>query len=145
MSSRFQLHGRMIPRTVKRMFDERSEERMETESTTAVLSLRGRNHIVGLVNLSRQGAMVRFAGKTDHRPRSGEVGEANDMIVAAERHDRGLGLGFQPFLGTLVEHAPYRARDHFAVKLEPRAHRLSPPIVCKAYASQLFKDWLALR
>ena len=62
MSSRFQLHGRMIPRTVKRMFDERSEERMETESTTAVLSLRGRNHIVGLVNLSRQGAMVRFAG-----------------------------------------------------------------------------------
>jgi PilZ domain len=62
MSSRFQLHGNMIPRTVKRMFDERSEERMETESHTAILSLRGRNNIVGLVNLSRSGAMLRFTG-----------------------------------------------------------------------------------
>jgi hypothetical protein len=62
MSSRFPLHGSMIPRTVKRMFDERSEDRMETESQTAVLSLRGRNNIVGLVNLSRSGAMLRFTG-----------------------------------------------------------------------------------
>jgi hypothetical protein len=52
----------MIPRTVKRMFDERSEQRMETESQTAVLSLRGRNNIVGLVNLSASGAMLRFTG-----------------------------------------------------------------------------------
>ena len=62
MTSRFQLHGSMIPRTVKRMFDERSEERMEAESQTAILSCRGRNHIVGLVNLSRSGAMLRFTG-----------------------------------------------------------------------------------
>lgn len=62
MSSRFQLHGNMIPRSVKRMFDERSEARLETESQTAVLSLRGRNHIVGLVNLSSSGAMLRFTG-----------------------------------------------------------------------------------
>lgn len=62
MSSRFQLHGNMIPRTVKRMFDERSEERIDTDSQTAVLSHRGRNHIVGLVNLSRSGAMLRFTG-----------------------------------------------------------------------------------
>ncbi|HXG80846.1 MAG TPA: PilZ domain-containing protein [Sphingomicrobium sp.] len=62
MTSRFQLDGSMIPRTVKRMFDERSEERIETESQTAILSLRGRNHIVGLVNLSRSGAMLRFTG-----------------------------------------------------------------------------------
>ncbi len=52
----------MIPRTVKRVFDERSEERLEAESNAAVLSLRGRNHVVTLVNLSRSGAMVRFAG-----------------------------------------------------------------------------------
>ncbi|HET9337224.1 MAG TPA: PilZ domain-containing protein [Sphingomicrobium sp.] len=62
MSSRFQLHGSMIPRTVKRMFDERSEDRLDAESQTAVLSLRGRNNIVGVVNLSRSGAMLRFTG-----------------------------------------------------------------------------------
>ena len=62
MTSRFQLHGSMIPRTVKRMFDERVEERLDADSQTAVLSLRGRNNIVGLVNLSRSGAMLRFTG-----------------------------------------------------------------------------------
>ena len=62
MSSRFQLHGNMIPRTVKRMFDERSEDRVDGESQTAVLSLRGRNHIISLVNLSSSGAMLRFTG-----------------------------------------------------------------------------------
>jgi hypothetical protein len=62
MTSRFQLHGSMIPRSVKRMFDERSEERIEAESQTAILSIRGRNHIVGLANLSRSGAMLRFTG-----------------------------------------------------------------------------------
>src|SRR5436190_5568484 len=62
MTSRFQLHGSMIPRTVKRMFDERSEGRVEAGSQTALLSLRGRNHIVSLVNLSRSGAMLRFTG-----------------------------------------------------------------------------------
>jgi hypothetical protein len=62
MSSRFQLNGSMIPRTVKRMFDERSEQRLDAESQTTVLSLRGRNHIVTLVNLSSSGAMLRFTG-----------------------------------------------------------------------------------
>ena len=62
MSSRFQLDGSMIPRSVKRMFDERSEERLDAESQTAVLSFRSRNHIVSLINLSRSGAMVRFTG-----------------------------------------------------------------------------------
>ena len=62
MTSRFQLHGSMIPRTVKRMFDERSEERLSADSQTAVLSLRGHNHIVSLVNLSSSGAMLRFTG-----------------------------------------------------------------------------------
>ena len=61
MSDQFQLHGAMIPRSVRRMFDERGEERIETESQTGVISLRGKNHVVQLVNLSRSGAMVRFA------------------------------------------------------------------------------------
>ena len=63
MSSRFQLHGNMIPRTVKRVFDERSEERLEAESHAAALLLRGRNHVVTLINLSRSGAMLRFNGE----------------------------------------------------------------------------------
>jgi len=62
MSARFHLHGDMIPRSVKRMFDERSEERLDAESQTAVLSIRGRNSIVTLVNLSRSGAMIRYTG-----------------------------------------------------------------------------------
>ena len=62
MTSRFQLHGSMIPRSVKRMFEERSEERVAAESQTAILSFRGRNHIVSLVNLSSSGAMLRFTG-----------------------------------------------------------------------------------
>ena len=78
MSSRFQLHGNMIPRTVRRMFDERSEQRIETDSQTAVLALRGRNHIVSLVNLSRSGAMVRFTGDA-------RIGE----IVSLQLLDRG--------------------------------------------------------
>lgn len=62
MTSRFQLHGGMIPRTVKRMFDERSEDRLEADSQTAVLTIRGRNHIVSVVNLSSSGVMLRFSG-----------------------------------------------------------------------------------
>lgn len=63
MSSRFHLHGDVIPRAVKRVFDERSEERIEAESQTALLLVRGRNHIVPVVNLSRSGAMLRFANE----------------------------------------------------------------------------------
>ncbi|MBA3667959.1 MAG: PilZ domain-containing protein [Sphingomonas sp.] len=62
MSSRFQLQGEMIPRTVKRMFDQRGEQRLDAGTHSVALSLRGRNHLVQLINLSRSGAMVRFAG-----------------------------------------------------------------------------------
>lgn len=82
MSSRFQLHGSMIPRSVKRMFDERSEQRTDMDSQTAVLSLRGRNHIVSLVNISQSGAMVRFAGDA-------HIGES----VSLQLLDRGTIAG----------------------------------------------------
>src|SRR4030095_14017214 len=62
MSSRFHLHGGMIPRTVKRMLDERSEDRIEAESQTAVLTIRGRDPIVSVINLSRSGVMIRYSG-----------------------------------------------------------------------------------
>lgn len=60
--SKFQLHGGMIPRTVRRMFDHRSEPREEAVPLKALLSLRGKNHPVELVNLSPSGAMVLYAG-----------------------------------------------------------------------------------
>ena len=82
MSSRFQLDGSMIPRSVKRMFDERSEERLDADSQTAVLSVRGRNHIVGLVNLSPSGAMLRFTGDA-------HIGES----VSLQLLDRGTIAG----------------------------------------------------
>jgi hypothetical protein len=63
MSSRFNLHGDMIPRAVKRMFDERAEDRIESASHTAALAFRGKNHIVTVLNLSRSGVMLRFAGE----------------------------------------------------------------------------------
>ena len=61
MGARFSLDGGMIPRTVKRMFDERSEERILADSQTAVLLHRGRKHVVRLVNVSSSGAMVIFS------------------------------------------------------------------------------------
>ena len=66
--SKFQLHGGMIPRTVKRLFDQRLEPRIDIDDQSAVLTIRGRDHIVSLINLSPSGAMIGFAGT----PRIGE-------------------------------------------------------------------------
>jgi hypothetical protein len=62
VGARFSLDGAMIPRTVKRMFDERLEERFAAESQTAVMLHRGRKHVVRLGNVSSSGAMVIFPG-----------------------------------------------------------------------------------
>ena len=48
----------MIPRSVKRMFDERSEPREPADSQTGVLEIGGRKHMVRLANISASGAMV---------------------------------------------------------------------------------------
>ena len=61
MGAKFSLDGGMIPRTVKRMFDERTEERVTARSQTAVMEFRGRKHVVRLVNTSASGAMVIFS------------------------------------------------------------------------------------
>ena len=53
------LNGSMIPRSVRRMFDERSEPR-EEDSSSAELEVRGKRHKVALGNLSPSGAMVIF-------------------------------------------------------------------------------------
>lgn len=63
MSSRFHLHGDMIPRAVKRMFDQRAEARtVGAVAQKAALLLRGRNHVVPIINLSPSGVMLRFSG-----------------------------------------------------------------------------------
>ncbi|HET7708317.1 MAG TPA: PilZ domain-containing protein [Sphingomicrobium sp.] len=61
MGAKFSLDGGMIPRTVKRMVDERREDRVDADAQTAVLCHRGRDHVVRLVNLSSSGAMVIFS------------------------------------------------------------------------------------
>jgi hypothetical protein len=60
VASKFSLNGAMIPRTVKRIIDERTEERFPAGSQTAVMEFRGRKHVVRLVNSSPSGAMVIF-------------------------------------------------------------------------------------
>ena len=61
MPGKFGLDGGMIPRRVKRMFDERGEPRFEGELQTAALIYRGRSHDVRVGNISSSGAMVAFA------------------------------------------------------------------------------------
>jgi hypothetical protein len=60
---KFGLDGGMIPRTVKRMFDERDEPRFAVDGDlqTAVLTHRGQNHVVRVGNVSASGVMVVFA------------------------------------------------------------------------------------
>lgn len=80
--TKFQLHGSMIPRTVKRLFDQRSEPRLDVSGTEAVLGFRGRDYLVPLINVSSSGAMVRF-------PTIPRIGEA----VTLQMLDRGLARG----------------------------------------------------
>ena len=60
MAAKYSLDGGMIPRTVKRMLDEREEERLPASSATAAMDFRGRRHVVRLINTSASGAMVIF-------------------------------------------------------------------------------------
>ena len=72
------LNGSMIPRSVRRLFDERLEPREATGLQAATLELRGSEHEVRVVNLSASGAMV----ATDAMPKIGEQ-------VALHLRDRG--------------------------------------------------------
>ena len=58
MPSGFGLDGKMIPRRVKRLFDQREEPRDETGAVPGRLTLRGQEHEVQIANLSASGAMV---------------------------------------------------------------------------------------
>lgn len=49
-------------RSFQRLLDERHERRSSDTRQTAILSTRGANHVVRVVDLSRSGAMVQFHG-----------------------------------------------------------------------------------
>lgn len=57
MGRGLRLDGTIIPRRVKRMFDQRHEARADL-AAGARIEWRGRDQAVGLVNLSASGAMV---------------------------------------------------------------------------------------
>ena len=63
MSGKFGLDGGMIPRGVRRMFDQRDEPRFELDGDlqTAVLNHGDRNHVVRVGNISTSGAMVVYS------------------------------------------------------------------------------------
>ena len=47
---------------LRRLLDQRVEQREEAEAQTAVLNLRGHRHVVRIANLSSSGAMIVFQG-----------------------------------------------------------------------------------
>jgi hypothetical protein len=60
MASKY-LDGSMVPRRVKRVWDQRLEPRSDAGSSTAVLGFRRREFEVRVVNLSSSGAMLIFS------------------------------------------------------------------------------------
>ena len=57
----FGLNANMIPRRVRRLFDQRAEPRRVPDDMVAVLGWRGRTAMVTIGNVSRAGAMVLIA------------------------------------------------------------------------------------
>jgi len=47
---------------LRRLLDQRAEQRIEGETQTAVLNHRGHRHVVRVANLSASGAMIAFTG-----------------------------------------------------------------------------------
>jgi len=60
VATKFSLMGDMIPRSVKRSFEQRSEPRVQPDADHAVFECRGQRHRVHLINISPSGAMIEF-------------------------------------------------------------------------------------
>jgi hypothetical protein len=81
---------------VKRIFDQRSEPRIECKAGSGILSFRGSDHVVRMVNCSASGAMVLF----DRVPNIGETLVFRTVDRAAEKvqvrwvRDGKIGLTF---------------------------------------------------
>lgn len=96
MATRFSLDGSIIPRRVKRLFDQRSEPRIECDKDCGILSFRGTDHPVKLLNCSPSGAMILF----DRIPNIGETLTFRSSHAGAQRaqvrwvRDGKIGLTF---------------------------------------------------
>lgn len=78
----FRLSGAMIPRRVKRMFEQREDVRVPPDPNQAMLGWRGKSQAVQVVNVSDGGAMLLL----DEVPHIGER-------VTLQLVDRGLTAG----------------------------------------------------
>lgn len=100
MSEALRLDGTMIPRRVKRMFDQRAEARV-TVPTSAQFDWRGASHDVQVANISASGAMIVTAAL----PHIGEAasltlpGEAPAPAVVRWVRDGRIGLHFNALVG----------------------------------------------
>lgn len=63
------LGGELIPRTQPRTADQRSEERLEDVVDRAMITFRGQEYLVPVMNISARGTMV----ECDIMPRIGEA------------------------------------------------------------------------
>ena len=63
------LAGDLIPRTQPRIADQRSEDRLDDIVDRAIVTFRGQDHLVPVVNISARGTMV----ECDILPRIGEA------------------------------------------------------------------------
>jgi hypothetical protein len=63
------LDGDLIPRTQPRTTDQRSEDRLAGVIERAVISFRGQDHLVPVLNISSRGTMI----EADILPRIGEA------------------------------------------------------------------------
>ena len=91
----------MIPRHVRRMFDQRSEPRFETGANTAVLAFRGNSHVVHVCNQSPSGAMIAFADMPNIGERVALQLMEHGTVQAQVRwiRDGRIGLAFARSLG----------------------------------------------
>ena len=82
MGDEMRLEGTMIPRRVRRIFDQRAEARLTTPAS-AELRWRGEPHDVRLANISVSGAMIEC-------PLVPHIGEAVTLTLPGEAPSRAI-------------------------------------------------------
>ena len=100
MGEQLRLDGKMIPRQVKRLFDQRDEPRRGTIAP-ARLEWRGASLAVRLANLSTAGAMIEceLVPHIGEAVRLGVGGEHPAPAVVRWVRDGRIGLHFIPSVG----------------------------------------------
>lgn len=73
---------RAIADGLRRLLDQREEERSDSGSQSAVMTHAGNRHVVRLANLSESGAMVRFRG---------DLAEGDVVLLQLLDHDAVTG------------------------------------------------------